>query len=792
MAAAFLSPFRRATEARSGRHVIAVIAFWLGASASCISQPINENPLGDRSREQRSDDFGASASAFGKWSTDDAGLPCFGLNPESPADSSAPLDHLMSTGVMTALIDRWGGLKLMTCAGGNGQKRLRPSPFQCLSDLFLTIDSGGDSYSLFPSEWDQPRRARWGIGFARFDGAFTRGDLKLGLAQEIVAPWTDEPGVVGQFTVKNDGGETVEIVLQLRAQIAALPGNASETDQATPFEGGDGWVASKAVHSSLGQALLVGPGGWKAAREYFSLLLTKRVTLAPGEATSFAAWVGCTLDRPSPVPATLQARLAAFDPSSERQKWADRLRPVKLPVPARWMAEECQWTAAQTLAFAGFDGSRASRYFNLGGYGWDWIGVRESVETAIAVGSWMTGLAQESLLWMAKNQWPSGDIPKGYSFAGSIERTERPVESDNELWFLLAIGELVSEGLPESMLDSRVPFADGAEGTLWEHAKAAWRWIRDDVGVGPHGLVKMWYGDWNDYLSGIGRRGRGESTMNTGMACRALDRLAEIAERRGESDLARELQAWTAARREAMTLAFDRTHFVRGYTDAGDAIGGSAEQRVFLNAQTWAVLGRCGTPEMRRVALQTMLRECASPIGLMLMSRPYPFPAPATISLSPIPPGDGENAGIWPQTVFWAVWALAEEHMFAEAEQTWISMSLRNHATLHPDVPYGIWNGPDCYSSKFAGMREGRTQRQVFDRAALGIPMIPIVAWQSFAWRKIREAQQSSRAALPLRNRFQAQEAGAPNGYPRRIGGIDELRLRHFTCAAISKTMLQA
>jgi hypothetical protein len=605
------------------------------------------------------------------------------------------------------------------------------------------LESGRDFYSLFPSEWDRGRRARWGVGYARFDGSFTRENLRLGLSEEIVAPWDDGVGVVVRFTIRNDGANELQFTPQLRAQIAALPREAdpSEAPVALPFEQGDGWVAGKAITPALGEAVLVGPRGWKAAREYVSLVLTKPMTLRPGASVEFAVWVGCTLSKSNFDREEMQARLASFDPGAERQTWAKRLAPARMAAPAKWITAECEWTAAQTLAFTGFDGSRGIHFFNLGGYGWQGMGVREGAETAIAVGHWMPGLAQECVEWIAKGQWPTGDIPKGYNFAGKIERTKRPIESDNELWFLLALGELTGDRLAESALDRRVPFADGTTASIWEHGKAAWRWVRDDVGVGPHGLIKFWRGDWNDYLSAVGREGRGESTMNTGMACRALERLAALAVRRGEEDFARELRDWAKARQDAMRAAFDHDRFLMGWTDAGEPLGSRAEDRVFLNAQVWAVLGHCGTPEMRRTALQTMLRACASPIGLTQMSRPYSSPAPGTISLSPIPPGDGENAGIWPQAVFWASWALAEEQMLSEAEQTWIGMSLRNHSARYPDVPYGIWNGPDCYSSKFAGPREGRTQRQLIDRVEQGIPMLPIVAWQAFAWRKIQEAR---------------------------------------------------
>src|SRR5690606_21912971 len=67
-----------------------------------------------------------------------------------------------------------------------------------------------------------------------------------------------------------------------------------------------------------------------------------------------------------------------------------------------------------------------------------------------------------------------------------------------------------------------------------------------------------------------------------------------------------------------------------------------------------------------------------------------------------------------------------------EALDVWERISLRNHARLYPDVPFGIFNGPDCYSSHYAGEREGWTQVQMLERAKFP-PMNPMVAWQALS-----------------------------------------------------------
>jgi cellobiose phosphorylase len=245
----------------------------------------------------------------------------------------------------------------------------------------------------------------------------------------------------------------------------------------------------------------------------------------------------------------------------------------------------------------------------------------------------------------------------------------------------------------------------------------------------------------------MGAEGRGESVMNSGMACRAFDLVVEIARGRGEALFAGEVETYLAKLHPAVSAAFDHEWFRGGYTDGGKPVGSYAENRVFLNAQTWPVLGKCGTPEQRRAALKSAIRHCHTDIGLMLVSRPYSSPAPDDISMCAIPAGEGENAGIWPQTIHWLVWALTEEGLLEEALAEWKCGTLHNHAYRFPYVPYGIFNGPDCFSSKRSGKREGWTQNQLLKRAQT-VPMNPMVAWQGFTLRKISEAirKQSSAA----------------------------------------------
>jgi cellobiose phosphorylase len=343
---------------------------------------------------------------------------------------------------------------------------------------------------------------------------------------------------------------------------------------------------------------------------------------------------------------------------------------------------------------------------------------------------------------MAKTQTKGGDLLRNHNYKelkkipeNQMYHDDFPNESDTEIWFLMAIGEYVTTTGDMKFLTEKVEYLnENATGDIWEHAKATFHFIKYKIGTGEQGLIRMLHGDWNDYLSKIGQFGNGQSVMNSGMMCKTLIDCIKMANKLGDP-VATEMQDYLEKLQSAVGKTFDKGWFIRAYDDHNQPVGGY-DDRLFLNAQSWAVLGKCGTPDQRRLALENAIKYNSTPIGLTLMSKAYSSPTPENISWAPIPAGEGENAGIWPQTVGWIIWALADEGMSELAMQEWEKSTLHQHTSLYPEIPFGIINGPDCYSSFHAKEREGWTQQAVFDRMNQ-LPMLPIIAWQPYGLIKI-------------------------------------------------------
>ncbi|HRJ70920.1 MAG TPA: hypothetical protein PLS03_01775 [Terrimicrobiaceae bacterium] len=680
------------------------------------------------------DELAAGQLRLGKWSTDEAGLPCFDGAFDHPDTTQWPFPCGLSTGRLLAHVNRWGALHLFTTEGG--YRDLSANRGAVYSGIHAAIEIDGQRHSLVFDALSAPREVRYGVGYVRFNGRIQlAGGRSLAVTQVVAATPDNAPGLLCRFHLRNLSDAPVEGILTLGSDMDAV--RESNHPERTVHVG-PGFSMTPDACPDLGCALLLGPE-WISgvARRGVSLRLSGPLTIAPGDECVIPCFVGIS---GSFTPANLPLERLSLGLPQVQEAWSRKLENVRFDDACfpGWMIEEARWCYGQLLSFLSYDCFTGETFPALGGYGWRRFGVREIAETAIALVEFDRELALQSLRMLAKLQRPNGDIPHAHDYTPPKEGEVEHKESDTEIWFLMACGEVAAALGDDTFLDEMVTFRDGSGGSLFEHGRRAFAWILDGIGMGSHGLVHIAQGDWNDYLSRVGVRGFGESVMNSGMACRAFAAFLPSARSR-DPDFAAAIEQSLAGLRTAVSAAFDNGWFLLGYDDDGNPLATRAEDRLYLNSQAWAALGGCGTPDQRRRALSAMLAKCGTRIGLSLLSRPYPCPPPKNLSLWPIPPGEGENGGIWPQTVHWAIWALSEEGMIDEALQEWRSVSLRNHALCFPHVPFGIFNGPDCFSSHHSAGREGWSQIQMIQRA-IHPPMNPAVAWQAFSLKKIEAA----------------------------------------------------
>ncbi|RTH40133.1 glycosyl transferase family 36 [Thermus scotoductus] len=244
--------------------------------------------------------------------------------------------------------------------------------------------------------------------------------------------------------------------------------------------------------------------------------------------------------------------------------------------------------------------------------------------------------------------------------------------SDDLLWLPFALLYYLRETGDFAALEERVPYYDGGVGTLKEHALKAF-----EVALSrrsPRGLPLILGADWNDGLNAVGKKGRGESVWMAHFLYLLLTGWSELpvldaATRERFQTEAQSLKAATNLH------AWDGEWYWRATTDSGRVLGSrnSPEGKIFLNAQTWAVLSGLAPLERARTALASARKYLYQPFGPLLLAPAYTRPDPEIGYLTRYAPGLRENGGVYVHAACWAVLAERKVNGVGSAYELWKS-----------------------------------------------------------------------------------------------------------------------
>src|SRR5664279_2194765 len=181
-----------------------------------------------------------------------------------------------------------------------------------------------------------------------------------------------------------------------------------------------------------------------------------------------------------------------------------------------------------------------------------------------------------------------------------------------------------------SILRDETPFLDekGAF-PLKEHVERAFRRVFSRMS--PRGIPLIGAGDWNDGLSAMGLLEKGESVWLGHFLAGLLADWSEIFGRTGAPALAEEF----AERRVALVAAlnthgWDGNWYARGTLDDGSVLGSAANRlgRIFLNAQTWAILNDVAPPDRAAACLAAVKEHLVTEAGALLLAPAFDRPVP--------------------------------------------------------------------------------------------------------------------------------------------------------------------
>ncbi len=266
-------------------------------------------------------------------------------------------------------------------------------------------------------------------------------------------------------------------------------------------------------------------------------------------------------------------------------------------------------------------------------------GVRDNLQIAVALLNYRTEKAKAEILECLRHQFRDGHaVLTWYPYDDTRY-------SDQPFWIIWAVCQLLKETGDKSILALPIEWQDGGEASVFEHVKAAVRRLLDDQG--RNGLVRIFFADWNDALN-IPSEEEAESVMLSEQFCLALSELKALMLWIGDAEYA----AFCQKAYDEMKAAINRAAWDGGWYRRALAptenIGSrdSCGSKIYLNAQTWAVLGDI-VPEDRLDDVLRAVDGLERDFGFPLNDPPYQGFDPMVGRMSGMLPGLFENGGVY-------------------------------------------------------------------------------------------------------------------------------------------------
>ena len=274
--------------------------------------------------------------------------------------------------------------------------------------------------------------------------------------------------------------------------------------------------------------------------------------------------------------------------------------------------------------------------------------------------------------------------------------------SDDLLWLPYVISSYLKETDDFKSLRIEEPFLDAPKMPLYEHSIRAIDHVL--LRMGKHGIPLIGDGDWNDGLNSVGDKEKGESFWVAMFLVGILKDFSYIARKEGDNNRSKKYSRDRKNLIKSLNkYGWDGAWYRRATTDTGRILGSSKEKegRIFLNAETWALLNDIADDSKKGSVIRYMKKYLLREYGPLLLYPAYKTPDTEIGYLTRYAPGVRENGGLYTHAGTWAILSLAHIGNIDDAYSVFKSFNpiLRG---MNPDVykvePYvtpGNVDGPD-------------------------------------------------------------------------------------------------
>ncbi|MSR77379.1 MAG: glycosyl transferase family 36 [Candidatus Omnitrophica bacterium] len=392
------------------------------------------------------------------------------------------------------------------------------------------------------------------------------------------------------------------------------------------------------------------------------------VNLNPGESKTIIFTLGATHSRESAtriIKKYSNEKAAQQELNKVKAMWDTFINATTIETPDEAMNFMTNiWLKYQAISARLW--GRCAYYQSSGGFGY-----RDQLQDSQIFFSTKPELAKKQILLHAEQQFPDGTVYHWWhqgTTMGAITHC-----SDDLLWLDFITLNYLDETQDFGILDIKTKFLpdpktkEVTEGTLYEHCCRS----IDKVFTrfSDRGLPLIGECDWNDGLSHVGVRWKGESVWLAHFFYGILMRIAPLCEKRGDKNRAQDYLSRAAALKEAVNKhCWDGEWYWRATKDSGEILGSKncKQGKIFLNAQTWAVINGTATPERAKQAIGSVRKHLYKKYGPLLFTPGYSVTDPTIGYITRYAPSVRENGGLYTHA---ATWAIQAECMMRDGEK---------------------------------------------------------------------------------------------------------------------------
>ena len=327
------------------------------------------------------------------------------------------------------------------------------------------------------------------------------------------------------------------------------------------------------------------------------------------------------------------------------------------------------WTAYQTIACRLW--ARSAFYQSGGAFGF-----RDQLQDTLGMKYISEELMRKQIIEHAKHQFLEGDVEHWWH--NETGRGIRTKFSDDLLWLAYVVAEYIEYTNDYEILDIEVPFLQGEIlqnederydfypqteeiASIYRHIIIA---IEKSLNFGENNLPKIGSGDWNDGLSTVGNRGKGESVWLGFFLYTVLDRIIPICKIKDDLELVEKYEnIKNGLTRTLNIVGWDGRWYKRAYTDDGKVLGSieNDECKIDSIAQSWSVISNAGDNDKKYIAMESLENHLVDKENgiIKLLDPPFEKSNIEPGYIKSYLPGVRENGGQYTHAAIWVIIAVS-------------------------------------------------------------------------------------------------------------------------------------